>query len=419
MNYPAVNRLFTAVCFTFPPILGSLVSVVWHGGAIWCLFEVVSGRRKLSPDGTMRLIALLFAIYVFWNIVSFAVNFTTFSDAERLIPLATFLLFPFSYSIWSISDKDEIARACVVGSVIACYGAFLISLFQFYVYGMRAEGGAGNALVFAQVSAVAASIALAAALQGSGRRQILCLGAFGTSAAAILLSGSRTDWVVIAADTVLVLFIYRREAKALLSLRIAALVLGLAVVTVALTAPFIWQRVDMLARDWGAISAQDDYSTSLGIRLALWQIGAELFVAHPFLGYGMHTTAGLIHENLVSHFGIGTTYSHFHNGFLTLLVQSGLIGMLSIAAIFVVAATAGIRTLRSHADRHRRLGAVILLVLVATYVISAGLNKLLGHDILDTMLVIFLIVGAYLAAGSSMPGRETANDPPHAIGTGI
>lgn len=164
MNYRAVNRLFTLVIFSMPPIVGSATSVVWHGGAFWCVFEVLSGRRRLSPDTAMRWVALLMLVYVLANVVSFLVNEPTLEMAYKLLPLVTFLLFPFSYSIWTISDREEVAYALVFGAAIASFGALVFALVQYKYIGMRAEGGAGNALVFADVACLAGLTCLAGAL---------------------------------------------------------------------------------------------------------------------------------------------------------------------------------------------------------------------------------------------------------------
>jgi O-antigen ligase len=48
----------------------------------------------------------------------------------------------------------------------------------------------------------------------------------------------------------------------------------------------------------------------------------------------------------------------------------------------------------------------MLVALVTTYVVNGQAGILVGHDILDAMLMAFLAVGIYLASGTSML-RET------------
>ncbi|WP_367715689.1 hypothetical protein AB2N04_16780 [Nitratireductor sp. GISD-1A_MAKvit] len=116
MKYRNINRLFTLACFSMPPIVGSATSVIWHGGALCCVFEVVTGRKRLSTDRTMRWIAILMLLYVAANLVAFLANDPSWQRVYKLLPLATFALFPFSYSIWTIANRDEVAQARTRGS---------------------------------------------------------------------------------------------------------------------------------------------------------------------------------------------------------------------------------------------------------------------------------------------------------------
>jgi O-antigen ligase len=109
----------------------------------------------------------------------------------------------------------------------------------------------------------------------------------------------------------------------------------------------------------------------------------------------------LIHEGFEK-IGLQVSNSHFHNGFLNAWVEAGIFGMISLAAVFVVAASLAVRTLAAPSSAETRLGAIILVSLVITYLVNGLTGMLVGHDILDAMLMAFLVVGAYLAAGTSV-----------------
>src|SRR5690606_20056252 len=126
-------------------------------------------------------------------LLSLAVN--PAPDWEYLLPVLTFLLFPFLYSSWCLSRRETVARSAVNASMIACYGALALAIVQFHVYGMRAEGGAGNAIIFAAMTCMAASIALAGAFTREGMAAVPLFGAYCAGSIAILYSGSRTRWL--------------------------------------------------------------------------------------------------------------------------------------------------------------------------------------------------------------------------------
>ena len=57
----------------------------------------------------------------------------------------------------------------------------------------------------------------------------------------------------------------------------------------------------------------------------------------------------------------------------------------------------------------------MLIVVSATYVVSGMTGILVGHDIVDAMLMTYLAVGAYLAAGTSLLDKEDSPERPASI----
>jgi O-antigen ligase len=171
-------------------------------------------------------------------------------------------------------------------------------------------------------------------------------------------------------------------------------------------------RIEALVRDWQQISEHGDYDSSLGRRAELWEIGLSAVRESPIVGHGPQSTRVLIHDGFEKIGLDDVFYSHFHNGFLNAWVEAGILGVLALAAIFVTAAWLATSTLAATTDADARLGAVMLIVLVTNYVVNGLAGILVGHDIQDAMLMAFLVVGSYLAAGTSMlpqqpgdPGR--------------
>ena len=291
--------------------------------------------------------------------------------------------------------------------MIACYGALALALFQFHFDGMRAEGGAGNAIVFATVTCMAASISLAGALSRNGMAALLLFGAYCAGSIAILYSGSRVTWFALFLTTAAVLWIYRERRHAWSSaLAVSGAALAVALVSFA-GAQVIPARVAALAHDWQQMSEHGNYDSSLGRRAELWEIGLSAVGESPIVGHGPQATRALINDGFEK-IGLDVHYTHFHNGFLNAWVETGILGVLSLAAIFVVAFYLGCGILAVSASPEERLGAAILITLTATYVIGGLTGILVGHDILDAMLMAYLAVGAYLAAGTSMLPEEAA-----------
>ena len=54
----------------------------------------------------------------------------------------------------------------------------------------------------------------------------------------------------------------------------------------------------------------------------------------------------------------------------------------------------------------------MIVVVVITYLISGMTGILVGHDILDSMLMVFLVSGTYLASGRQAPLPQEQAFPP-------
>ncbi|TGQ32739.1 O-antigen ligase [Mesorhizobium sp. M00.F.Ca.ET.216.01.1.1] len=398
-----VNNYFSILCFFSPPVLGSAVSFVFNGGGLGSVLLIALKRRRFNIDQPM--VAMTVAIYAYCaaNILASIVNNSIARDASHLVPLITFLFFPFSYSTWSITQKTTLARIVMLSSTAACFGALLLAIMQYHWLGMRAEGGAGNAIVFATVTCLSATICLAGALSGIEKTKSLLICAALAGTIAIIYSGSRIIWLAMLIAGIAVLLINWRGLTGRNFLRLLLMVAAIGIVIAVFGLPIISERGDLLVTDWDALEAKGDYTTALGLRVALWHIGLAAFRDMPLFGHGVGATPLLIKQGFHEQFGLAHGFSHFHNGFLTALVEAGILGAITLAAIFVVAATNAARVLRTSADPLERLGATMIVVTVITYLTGGMTGILVGHDILDSVLMVFLVSGTYLASGHHLP----------------
>ncbi len=356
-------------------------------------------RRRFNIDPPM--IAMTVAIYAYCatNILASIVNNSIARDASSLVPLITFLFFPISYSTWSISQKTTLARVIILSSTAACFGALVLAIVQYCWLGMRAEGGAGNAIVFATVSSLAVMACLAGALSGIEKARGLAICAALAGTIALLYSGTRIIWLAILIAGIAVLLINRQKLKDMNSGHLVLIVGATGILIAVFGYGIISERADFLFTDWDSLTAHGDYTTALGLRVALWDIGLGAFREMPLFGHGLGATPLLMKQGFQDQFGMDRGFSHFHNGLLTALVQAGILGAVALAAIFVVAAGNAAKVLRNSTDPVERFGATMIVITVITYLTGGLTGILVGHDILDSTLMVFLVTGTYLASG--------------------
>ncbi|PZV38889.1 O-antigen ligase family protein [Mesorhizobium kowhaii] len=398
-----VNVYFSILCFFFPPVLGSLVSFVFNGGALASVVLIATGKRRFNIDRPMTWLTVAIYAYCAANLMASIVNNSFVRDAPHLIPLVTFLFFPISYSTWSITQKATLARIIVLSSMAACFVALLMAVIQQYWIGVRAEGGAGNPIVFATVVCLAVVVCVAGALSGIERARNPLFYAALAGTIAIIYSGSRIVWLALLIAGIAVLLINHQRLRGRNAVRVLLLLTAVGIVIAAFGFQAISGRVDFLRSDWDALGTHDNYDTSLGIRVALWEIGLRAFHDMPVFGHGAGASQLLIKQGFHDQFAMDTGFNHFHNGFLTALVQAGILGAVTLAAIFVVAAGNAAWVLRNSSDPVERFGAAMIVIVVITYLTAGMTGILIGHDILDSVLMVFMVCGTYLACGRQAP----------------
>ncbi|TRC97511.1 O-antigen ligase family protein [Mesorhizobium sp. WSM4303] len=407
-----INIAFSILCFFCPPVLGSAVSFVYNGGGLWSVLLLALKRRRFNIDRPMTAVTVAIYAYCAACVLASIVNNSIARDAPHLAGLITFLFFPVSYATWSITEKATLTRIIVLASAAACFGALLLAIVQYYWLGMRAEGGAGNAIVFATVTCLSVMMCLAGALSGIEKNKALLACAALAGTVAILYSGSRIIWLAMLVAGIAVLLINRRKLNNRNAIRLL-LIAGATVIVIAVVGlPIISERAAFLFSDWDALATKGDHTTALGLRAALWQIGLGAFHDMPIFGHGIAASRDLIKDGFHNQFNMPSVgFSHFHNGFLTALVEAGLLGAITLAAVFVVAARNAAIVLRTSTDAIERFGATMIVVTVITYLIGGLTGILVGHDILDSTLMVFLVSGTYLASGRQQALPELASTP--------
>ncbi|MGC4025090.1 MAG: O-antigen ligase family protein [Mesorhizobium sp.] len=399
---PRVNRVFTLLCFAAPPATGSLVSFLFNGGALSCFVNVMMGRITLSKSRDVRIISALFLVYVGCCLLAALVNGSAFRKPTELLSLATFAFFPFSYAYWSISVKRDIISSAVWGSAIACSSGLAVAVVQTILHpAVRVEGGAGNALVFATVTVIAISVVLAGILLADTNRRALLGGFALCGVLALILSQSRSPLIMLAVNAVMLAIVFgsARWMRRLWLPAMAIVVLLSALLASGVEVPFVSPRFHEVITNWKAVRDQGNYDSSAGLRLAIWEIGFEMWKEAPWFGHGRQFAAEEMGRRLVEIYGIDRSFTHFHNFLLQALVQNGILGLISLLALLAYGLSLAFKTLTTNQDRERRFGAALILIVSVTYIGAGITNIMFGHDILDAVFMICMVPGVYLAVG--------------------
>ncbi len=170
----------------------------------------------------------------------------------------------------------------------------------------------------------------------------------------------------------------------------AAAAIALLAIAGALTVTYVPDRIVQRLETTG--SEVED--ASLGGRFTLWHAGANAFLRQPLLGYG---TSGFISAIKPK---MGPRAQVAHNSFLSLLVETGLIGFLLYTTMMVTV----LLSVRRLPPLERRYGVVLFITL------CVAMSPLTWEDVKAVWFTFAALLGlayAYdLRSGSVYAGRE-------------
>lgn len=216
-------------------------------------------------------------------------------------------------------------------------------------------------------------------------------------ASVIFLVQGRTGQLTLIASTLtFVFFTLPRRIK---------LIGGLA--CLLLLALFLWSSPLVVSRWTTALSEfqsfiqphyQYDASSSIGIRLRLWQISLELMQVHPIWGHG----TGAYHALAATYFSDCTwTCFHPHNQFLFFGVQHGLLGIAAYIFLF----WGLIRGAQMMPERER----VVMYAFVAVFFVNSIFNAPLWYRM--ESYIFYSLIGLLMAGSLGLVNRPAPAAP--------
>ena len=219
------------------------------------------------------------------------------------------------------------------------------SILALGVYQWLAVGGQGIPLLgmsylsFSAMLGVGAVVAVSFACMSQSLKLQLCLGIaalllllvqFHQNARALLLA-------TLISVTLLIFLRYKMAIKRMLGIM---LFLTVTMTIFAWSSPVFEDRL-MLLRNDIALLQQGDYNSSLGYRLAMWDVGVHAILNRPLTGYGTGMPAHYFDQIIVTYRdGLYRDLpkfqktSHFHNDWVEIGVHIGVPGMLALLFLF-------------------------------------------------------------------------------------
>ena len=197
-------------------------------------------------------------------------------------------------------------------------------------------------------------------------------------------TGSRKALVFVVVGTVL-LFVFKslRSANVVNSIaKIIGSLLALTIIGIAvLQLPMFSEVLDRMSSMVDAFSGTGGDSSTI-IRLALVDIGWDLFYQSPITGVGVNN------PSVLTYFLYGKENYYLHNNYIELLAGTGIIGLLAYYSMYVYIAYNLIRYRNFHSNEY----VMVLILFLSQIVMDMGMVSYESKSIYFYMMMFYLEV---------------------------
>jgi len=404
-----VGRSLGGLSSSWPFILFSLYSVYLFGAmtfpvvgkaaaGLLLLVGLLGGYRlKLHHYALTAAEKWLLLSFILFSVVSLVSFFYWPQSRQAQMHLEDYSTFMMLVPLYLLLRQFHFDVRCVVillSLVAISLGVY--SLVQEFYFGIPRSGGAVNSMRYAGISLVLASISLNVILlirQKTLGFKVLLVFAVCMGLIACLLTQVRGAWLVI---PVLVLaycaYLHRSlSPKFLYLMMIGAVVLVIGVSQMQVVQGRVQVTIENLER-----YQQGDAQTSIGARLDMFKAAVILIKEKPVWGHGLHSyspKATEIRQNTPGMSDQVGVWANPHNEILQVLVEKGLIGLVTLLLLFAAPAYLFIGALKG-SNEGVRFYAVSGLSILMVYAVLGQSVALFEHDVFNHFFALMVLLFA-------------------------
>lgn len=395
-SFASNNRTYTQGLAILPAAAGSAISVLIVVASVWAAISLTLRRYPFRYVRTDRYIVVAGLFYTAVMIASIVFHMNHWKElGEAVTPLiyvAPALLIPRYRLTPEVDCFDVFVRAApwcgIVALPLIAYQA---------LHGMRVEGGAGNAYPFAMICTFLGPVALMNLREQNSHRALLAVAGFLACAFGVIVAETRTAWLAFAVNLVVIGWYLAPSAPFRRNRRLAAVAAVVLAGIVFATAGPVAHRAELLVHDVQVALEGGVPGESVAARIGLWAAAAEAIKARPLTGYGAQHRRDIIHDIVIpvtkqrEHRQVIETlsYSHFHNGFLTGMIDAGILGLLATVMLLFSPLALAFAAPR---DENYRRRIAFALFLFWTYAVTGSFNIMFGQDLIDALYVTGLVM---------------------------
>ncbi|MEZ9172486.1 O-antigen ligase family protein [Vibrio cyclitrophicus] len=319
--------------------------------AVTGMLVLDSGDKKMIP---LFLISIIVSILVFkketilnniqspfvwligisciYIVFSYYYHGASSRELRSLIATTLFLIF-FPYKLLT---KQLTRWIVLVGGLFVCLNSLYFNVYM----DVARDAGYMNPIPYSTACALLAVISFSLLLESARKKEaIITLSAFLFYLPPIVLSETRGIWLAFSLSLVLLSIIKlkmtRPSNKSILL--ITAAVIAILFSGFMTFKDNISHRYEKTIYEIEKIK-NNNYNTSIGLRLKMWSLAPDLFEKKPILGHGQEhreILKGKLKEKEISKRLFHFASSHYHNQYIDKMVKFGSIGLILLMSILI------------------------------------------------------------------------------------
>lgn len=320
-----------------------------QGGAGYCYFAVFAAGLLWLRDAANRQTGWRLLVEYKWYVLAM----TAYPLAVLLqqviggyvlpraldAPARLFLILPGFLLLSAVpaSQLRAVQIGCALGAVsAACWSVLVLVSPADWVISGRAGNPFTNPIPFGDTAILLAFMSAAPRREGSAPTWERALRLFGLACGlfASFVSGSRGGWIAVPIMLWLLTMHLRRQHNVSPGLRISVIVIMTLGLTGIASTPMFHERMNAAISDFDKM-AHGDASTSIGMRVQLWEASWTLFTEHPVLGVGRGRLEASLQEMAdQGRISAQIVNAHAHNEIFSTMAEMGSIGLIALFLLY-------------------------------------------------------------------------------------
>lgn len=331
-----INYLILLYAFTL-----SFPSEIKRVIAIFMIILWITDKTKYDFKLPKTNLFLFFWIFIGYSLLSYFWSEVTFYEALKYIRrywyyLPIFIIFKYLKKEYFEYTISFFLLGMFISEILS-YGNF----FSFWTIGL---GETNNPTVFIHHTTNSIFLAIVSIFllsriftEESKTKKIIYLVFFITVTINLLVNSGRTGYFSFFITIIIsIIFIYKLKIQYIITSLFSLLLLFLLAYNFSTN---FNSRLHLMKDDINQIILNENYNTSIGARIGFWIIAKNILEKDPLLGTGIANQINIknqiIDTNKTSDFEYVRKLEHFHNNYLEILTQYGLVGFILFLLIII------------------------------------------------------------------------------------